>query len=474
MEKRVRQSVRAALGVLVLALLTALALPLLSTAAQASGEAPPVPETGTAPIEPAPGDAVSPDAEPTEEADATDESDEAAGPAGSEALQGRLRFENEPVEDVTVVVSDVEGEEIDSVETDDEGTWSVPVPGPGDYVVVLDEDSLPEDVGLREGSRSEVTVTVNPGQTRNVLFPLGEGSRQVSTTLDRAIQLTVEGLQFGLIIALAAVGLSLIFGTTGLVNFSHGELVTLGAIAAYYLSAGAGLPFLLAAPIAVVIAGALGGVQDRILWRPLRKSGTGLIAMMIVTIGLALFLRAFFQYQFGAGSRSFPAYTTQAGIDLGLFSLTPRAMWSMGIATVVLVLVGLALIKTRIGKATRAVADNPALAASSGIDVDRVIQVVWIAGAALAGLAGILLGLAQQVNFQLGFQILLLTFAAVVLGGLGTAFGALVGALVVGVFLQVSTLVIPSELKNAGALAILIIILLVRPQGILGRAERVG
>jgi neutral amino acid transport system permease protein len=133
-----------------------------------------------------------------------------------------------------------------------------------------------------------------------------------------------------------------------------------------------------------------------------------------------------------------------------------------------------ALLRTRLGKATSAVADNPALAAASGIDVDRVIRVVWTAGAMLAGLAGILLGLAQQVNFQMGFQILLLMFAAVTLGGLGTAFGALIGSLVVGMFISVSTLWIPIELKNVGALAILIVILLVRPQGILGRAQRVG
>jgi branched-chain amino acid transport system permease protein len=99
---------------------------------------------------------------------------------------------------------------------------------------------------------------------------------------------------------------------------------------------------------------------------------------------------------------------------------------------------------------------------------------VWIAGAALAGLAGILLGLAQGVNFQMGFQILLLIFAAVTLGGLGTAFGALVGSLVVGLFVSVSTLWIPTELKNVGALGILIVILLIRPQGILGRAQRIG
>lgn len=146
----------------------------------------------------------------------------------------------------------------------------------------------------------------------------------------------------------------------------------------------------------------------------------------------------------------------------------------MVICVIVLVAVSLALLRTRTGKATRAVADNPPLAAASGIDVNRVISVVWVIGAALAGLAGVLLGLSQQVNFQMGFQMLLLVFAAVVLGGLGTAWGALLGSLVVGMFVQVSTLVIPAELKNASALAVLIVILLVRPQGILGRAQRVG
>jgi branched-chain amino acid transport system permease protein len=146
----------------------------------------------------------------------------------------------------------------------------------------------------------------------------------------------------------------------------------------------------------------------------------------------------------------------------------------MALAIVVLLAVAYALLRTRIGKATRAVADNPALASASGIDVERVIKVVWVTGAALAGLAGVLLGVAQQVNWQMGFQILLLIFAAVTLGGLGTAFGALVGALVVGLFIEMSTLFIPTELKSVGALGILIVILLVRPQGLLGRRERVG
>jgi branched-chain amino acid transport system permease protein len=140
----------------------------------------------------------------------------------------------------------------------------------------------------------------------------------------------------------------------------------------------------------------------------------------------------------------------------------------------VLSLVIWALSTTRLGKATRAVSDNPALASASGIDVNLVIRVVWIGGAALAGLGGVLIGLSQQVEYQMGFKTLLLVFAAVILGGLGTIWGSIVGAMLVGLFIQLSTLVIPIELQNAGVLAVLIVVLLVRPQGILGRRERVG
>jgi len=195
---------------------------------------------------------------------------------------------------------------------------------------------------------------------------------------------------------------------------------------------------------------------------------------MIVSIGLGIFLRYFYLYLCTGNTRQYPDYQGAKGIDIGPISLASVDYWSMAVAIVVLLGTILALQKTRIGKATRAVSDNPALAAASGIDVDTVIRVVWISGAMLAGLAGVLLGLAQGINFQMGFQILLLIFAAVTLGGLGTAYGALVGSIVVGMFISVSTLWIPVELKNVGALGILIVILLVRPQGILGRAQRVG
>ena len=367
--------------------------------------------------------------------------------------------------------------------SDADGRFDVPLPGEGTYTVTLDQDTLPEGVTLRDQDLESLEVLVAFGQTKPVLFPLGEGSRNVSGKWAQAAQLSAEGLRFGLIIALAAVGLSLIFGTTGLVNFAHGELITVGGILTYWLNSGdlprflpdgPQLPFVLSAAIALVLCGLIGWANDAGLWAPLRRRGTGLIAAMIVSIGLSILVRYVYLYLFGGSNESYPSYQGQVGLNVGPITLAAKDYISMAIAIVFLAATAYALLRTRLGKATRAVADNPALAAASGIDVDFVIKVVWVAGSVLAGLSGVLLGLAQGVNFQMGFQLLLLIFAAVTLGGLGTAFGALIGSIVVGMFITVSTLWIPIELKNVGALGILIVVLLVRPQGILGRAQRVG
>lgn len=390
----------------------------------------------------------------------------------AESLRGTMSNAGEPLPGVVVTVTGPEGFS-ETATTDQDGDWEVFVPSPGTYNVSINPEDLPEGVEVREGTASELSVQVFSSQQRAVLFAFGESGRDVSTFADRAIQLTVEGVRFGLLLALAALGLSLIFGTTGLVNFAHGEMIALGAIIAWALNVN-GIPFVWAALITIVLTGLIGGAQELGLWRPLRRRKTGLIAMMIVTIGLSIFARFLFLYFIGAQPRSYAQYITQAGIQFGPVSLAPRDIWSMVIALVVLVGVALLLIFTKIGKAMRAVSDNPSLAAASGIDVNRVILFVWVTGGALAGLGGLLLGLSQQVKFDMGFDLLLLVFAGVILGGLGTAFGALVGSLVVGLFVTVSTLWIPSELKNVAALAVLILILLFRPQGILGRAERVG
>jgi len=411
-----------------------------------------------------------------------------AGPASAEgeSIFGFLRDQKGkelvPVPGVKITVKGPGGFN-QSATTDDTGRWTVEANRDGTFTVTLDQETLPKGVTLRDPEADTLRVPVAVGQHKPVLFALGKSTRQVQSKWEQAIQLSAEGLRFGLLLALAAVGLSLIFGTTGLTNFAHGELVTLGALFAFWFSSGnlpkflpdfGGMNFLLAGALTLVVMGLVGWANDAWLWGPLRRRGTGLIAAMIVSIGLAIFLRYFFLYLFGGSTQSYAATRGQKGLGPGPITLTAIDYVSMAVAVAVLLLVAAALLRTRIGKATRAVADNPALAAASGIDVERVIRIVWISGSMLAGLAGIMLGIAQGVNFQTGFQILLLIFAAVTLGGLGTAFGALVGSIVVGLFITVSTLVIPAELKNVGALGILILILLVRPQGILGRAQRIG
>lgn len=404
-------------------------------------------------------------------------------PASAESIRVRVILDREGVADVDFTVTQG-GTEVATGTTDADGQAVVPVPGPGTYQVEVDPETFGDDVNLLNEDRNPTDVVVNPQQIKPVAFPLVSGDAPAERPeagssgvgLDDLPQLIASGLRFGLIIALAAIGLSVIFGTTGLTNFAHGELITFGAVAGYILNVGIGLPFEIAAVLAVALGGLFGFLNDRVIWQPLRRRGTGLVAMMIVSIGLGLVLRYFFGLTnvFGTRSVFFDKYQGQRGIDFGAFLLRPIDIFSMVLSVVVLLAVAYALLRTRIGKATRAVADNPALAAASGINVDAVIRTVWVVGGALAALSGVLLGMAQGMNYFLGFQILLLVFAAVTLGGLGTAFGALVGSIIVGVFVEVSTIVVPSELKYAGALFVLILVLLVRPQGILGRRERIG
>ncbi len=386
-------------------------------------------------------------------------------------FSGNVKYDGEPLEGVLITVSG-NGYSAE-VATGADGKWKIGVPEGGVYTVTLDESTLPSGVIVAEGSAS---IEAEFGLTNNksVNFFLGEGVRQTTSFVDQLIGRAFNGLSFGLLLALAAIGLSLIFGTTGLNNFAHAEMVTFGALATLTLAVDLAWPLWLALIGAIVLSGLFGYGLDAGLWKPLRKKGIGLIPMMIVSIGLSLAIRYIYQYVYGGSTRQLPG-ADGADLKFGPISLSPLDILSMVISVVVLLAVAYFLLKTRIGKATRAVSDNPSLAAASGIDVDRVIRIVWVIGGALAGLSGILFAFYRPgVSWDMGFQILLLIFAAVTLGGLGTAFGALVGSLVVGFFIEISTLWIPSDMKFVGALGILILVLLFRPQGILGRKERIG
>jgi branched-chain amino acid transport system permease protein len=396
----------------------------------------------------------------------------AAGPA----VAGRLTVDGEPVAGVVITVSRG-GEELARATSDATGAWRVTVPGPGVYRIALDPGTLPDGVRARRTELPNFRVFGGFTQRANFTLDSGKGGPAGPSRADRLLNLFVSGLRFGLIIGLCSVGLSLIYGTTGLVNFAHGELVTFGALLAWLfntMSSGPQLSLFVAAAVAMALTGMLGAGLEVGLWRPLVRLRSGAIARMLVSIGLALFLRYLYAVVYGGNPRSYRQYSAQSPVSVGPLEFPPRDYVVMGIAVAALVLVGIALQRTRLGTAIRAVSDERDLAAASGIDVRRVVLIVWAGGATLAGLGGVCLGVSQSVQWNMGFRLLLTMFAAIVLGGLGNAYGAMVGGLVVGVASQVGTYWLPSDFQFAIALAILIIVLLFRPQGILGVRERIG
>ena len=393
-------------------------------------------------------------------------------------ISGNVQLDGKPLEGVVLVIDGSGGKQ--QVETDAKGQWHVGVPKKDDYTVTLDESTLPEGIAVVEpgnNSPNEKKVTVGAGGRVVANFFIGEGERNVTSFADQLVQRVVQGLSFGLMLALAAVGLSLVFGTTGLSNFAHGEMVTLGAVLALALvgPTSAIVPWYIGYPLAIILSAGYGLLLDFVLWRPLRRRRVGVVQLMIVSIGLSLTMRYVFQFFFGGGTSQLP-FASTPGIPLfGVVQLSVIDLVSIGISIVVIIGFALWLIYSRLGKATRAISDNPSLAAASGIDVDFVVRVVWIVAAGMAGLAGILYAYYRPgIKWDMGAQVLLLMFAAVTLGGLGTAFGALIGSIIVGLLVEVSGLFIPEDLKYASALFILIVILLFRPQGILGRRERIG
>lgn len=410
--------------------------------------------------------------------------------ASTEAIQGTLKGPVgeggalEPIAGVKITVTQ-NGAKIGSATTAKDGTWQIAVPKPGTYQVTLDVETLPKTVQLRnKGGETIPSLVVQPGATRFAIFPIvkegegtGAGGGGGSGQLGYMLSVLQVGLEFGLIIAMTAVGLSLIFGTTRLINFAHGELVTIGAVVAYIFGTSPfQWPFAVAIILAILAVALLGGALELGLWRPLRKRGTGLIQMFIISIGVSLLLRNGIQYFFGSSREQYQQATTETPLNLGPLSVAPRDLIIMGLSVIVLIAVAVMLQRTRMGKAMRALADNRDLAEASGINVDRVVLHVWVIGGGLAAVGGILFGLmpSSAVSFDMGFHLLLLMFAGIILGGLGSAYGAMLGSIVVGLVAQYSTVWFPPELENAWAMLVLIIVLLVRPQGILGRLQRAG
>jgi neutral amino acid transport system permease protein len=294
---------------------------------------------------------------------------------------------------------------------------------------------------------------------------IGEGLHDVAQT-------GINGLSLGAIYALGAVGLTLVYGILKLVNFAHGDFLTFGAYMAYLVNVTWGLPLVVAVFWAMIATALLGVLFERVLWGPMRAKHAGFLQLILMSIGLAFLLRAIIQWFWSTEIRTLDVNTTSTVDFLGLrIGQTQLIVVIVGVG--VLIAVGVMLRKTLLGKRMRALSDDLELAETAGIDTRRVITYTWIFAGALAGLAGVLAASVTDLYPELGFELLLPIFASVILGGIGDAFGALVAGMLIGVLTEWSTLVIDARWKTGIGFLVLILALIIRPQGIFGKAKAI-
>jgi len=278
-------------------------------------------------------------------------------------------------------------------------------------------------------------------------------------------QLILYGLIYGGIIALGAIGLTLIARILRFSHFAHGDMMALGAYLALLFRVTLGFP-MWASAISAVVATAVAAVAiDRLFYKPLRRTGPTIL--LIASVGVALVLRHLIQFFWGAAPQVYQRGVERPWIIWGL-RIRPVQVWILLMAVLLVVGVWLFLQKTKMGKAMRAMADNMDLAAVSGIDTERMIVGTWVLGAALAAAAGIMLGLDTQLRPAMGWLMLLPLFAAAILGGLGNPYGAIAGGMIIALAQELSTLVFNTAYKPAVSFVLMVLLLLLRPQGLFG------
>lgn len=291
------------------------------------------------------------------------------------------------------------------------------------------------------------------------------------------VSLLLSGIVFGLITAsvlsIASVGLTMQFGVTNFVNFAYGELLTSGAYFALVFNQSLNMNIWVALVLAALIVAVESYLVNRVVIQPFIKRKARLLILLVVTIGLQLFLENAIQAIWGAG---FQQYKTSPGslLHLGPVLITVQQLVIIVVAACIMVATHMLLKFTKLGKAMRAMSDDPELARVSGIAVKRVTDITWLISGLLAGAAGVILAInTNSFTPALGANFLFVIFAAVISGGIGNPYGAIAGAVVIGVVMEVSASYIDSAYKTVVAFAILILVLLVRPQGIFRSRGRV-
>lgn len=285
----------------------------------------------------------------------------------------------------------------------------------------------------------------------------------------RLAQVTVNGLVAGSYFALGAAGVSLIYGVLRLVNFAHGDFLTLGAYVVVLGGVMLGAPVWVAAIPAILTVALVALGLETVIWRPMRRRRAGTLQMLLAAIGVAFVVRFTIQLFAGTHQRSLGVDVVSSVEFLGIrIGLTHFFVLMVGYTA--MAALGLMLRFTTLGKQLRALSDSRELAETSGIATHRLAVVTQVLAGGLAGLAGVLYGAALGVvNPNLGFFLLLSLFAATILGGIGNPFGALAGGVALGLAQEWATLLIDARWKVAVGFLILVVMLVVRPQGILGR-----
>jgi len=296
-------------------------------------------------------------------------------------------------------------------------------------------------------------------------------------------QLLVVGIIVGSILALGAIGLTLIYGILRFANFAHGDMMTLGAYIAFsvYISGGSigplsfGFGMILAVLAAAAAIAFVAFASDRIVFRPLRLRGSSPAILAIASLGVALIVRATVLLLWGPQPHRYVSGVQFARDFPFDTKIKPDQIFIIASTFVLIALVYLVLYRTKLGKAMRATSDNADLARVSGIDTDRITMWTWWISGALVAIAGVLLAVQSQLTPEMGFSLLIPMFAATILGGIGSPHGALIGALVVGISQEASTgLDLPFPpgwgpgYKPAVAFFVLIVMLILRPQGLFG------
>lgn len=293
-------------------------------------------------------------------------------------------------------------------------------------------------------------------------------------------QLLFDGVLLGSTIGLAAIGLTLTYAILRFGNFAHGELLSWGAYLALPIAglvSGAlvaeplgalsfGWPLVVAGIIAMALTGALAFALDRVLFGRLRERG-GTMTPVIASFGASLALRNLIQFVFGPQS-AYYSRELQIAMPFGPFRITPDQIVMLAVTAALVVSVHLLMSRTHLGRAMRATAENPQLAQIAGIDIAGVVRNVWLIGGALAAAGGVLVGVTVQLSPGMGFDLLLPLFAAVILGGIGSVPGAVVGGLVIGLAEAASVPLVGAEYRSAVAFLVLLVVLIVKPTGLFG------